>query len=59
MYSSDKMFQRWREGNFGVYFPNGEAAREINTKITLECAQTHFDTTVHKLFYFLHDITNS
>ena len=32
MYSSDELFQRSREGYFGVYFPSCEATREINTK---------------------------
>ena len=58
MYSSDKLFQRSREGYFGVYFPSCEATREINTKTTLEWAQKQFVTRVHTLFYFLHDITN-
>ena len=58
MYSSDELFQRSREGHFGVYFPSCEATREINTKITLEWAQKQFVTRVHALFYFLHDITN-
>ena len=58
MYSSDESFQRSREGYFGVYFPSGEATREMNTKITLEWAQKRFVTRVHTLFYFLHDIRN-
>ena len=58
MYSSDELFQRSREGYFGVYFPSCEAAREINTKITLKWAQKQFVARVHTLFYFLDDITN-
>ena len=58
MYSSDKLFQRSREGHFGVYFPSCEATRQINTKITLEWAQKQFVMRVHTSFYFLHDITN-
>ena len=58
MYSSDEQFQWSREDYFGVYFPSCEATREINNKITLEWAQKQFVTSVHKLFYFLHDITN-
>ena len=36
MYSSDELFQRSREGYFGVYLPSGEATSEISTKVTLE-----------------------
>ena len=57
MYSSDELFQRSRDGYFGVYFPSCEATREIITKITLDWAQKQFVTRVHTLFYFLHDIT--
>ena len=59
MYSSDELFQRSREGYFGVYFPSCEATREINTKITLEWAQKRFVMRVHTLFYFLHDLHES
>ena len=55
----DELFQRSREGHFGVYVPSCEASREINTEITLEWAQKKSVTQVHTLFYFLHDITNS
>ena len=58
MYLSDELFQRSREGYFGVYFPGCEATREINTKITLEWAQKQFNTRVHTSFYFFHDKTN-
>ena len=58
MYSSDELFQRSREGYFGVYFSSCETTREINSKITLEWAQKQFITRVHTLFYFLHDIKN-
>ena len=58
MYSSYELFQRSREGYFGVYFPSCEAAREISTKITLELMQKQFVMRVHTLFYFLRDITN-
>ena len=58
MYSSDELFQRSRQGYLGVYFPNCEATREIDSKITLVWAQKHFVTRVHTLFYILHDITN-
>ena len=58
MYSSDELFQRSREGYFGVYFPSCEATREINTKITHEWAQKQFVTRVHTLSYFSHNITN-
>ena len=58
MHSSDELFQRSREGYFGVYFPSCEATREINTKITLEWTQKQFVTRVHISFYFLHDMTN-
>ena len=36
MYSSDELFQRPREGYFGVYFSSCEATMETKTKITLE-----------------------
>ena len=58
MYLSEELFQRSREGYFGVYFPSCEATREINTKVTLQWAQKQFVMRVHTLFYFLHDITN-
>ena len=58
MYSSDELFQRSREGYFGVYFPSCEAKREMNAKITLEWAQKQFVTRVYASFYFLHDIAN-
>ena len=58
MHSSDELFQRSREGYFGVYIPSCEATREINTKITLEWAQKQFVTRVHTSFYLLHDKTN-
>ena len=32
MYSGDELFQRSREGYFGVYFPSCEAKRVINAK---------------------------
>ena len=57
MYLSDELLQRSQEGCFGVYFPSCEAAREINTKITLEWAQKQFIMGVHTLFYVSHDIT--
>ena len=56
MYSIDELFQRLREGYFGVYFPSCDTTREINAKLTLEGAQKQFVTRVHTLFYFLHDI---
>ena len=58
MYLSEELFQHWREGYFGVYFPSCEATREINTKITLEWGQKQFVTRVHVLIYFLHNRTN-
>ena len=58
MYSSDELFQRSREGYFGIYFPSCEATREVNNKTTLEWAQKQFVTWVHTLFYFLHDVIN-
>ena len=58
VYSSDKLFQRSREGYFGVYLPSCEATMEIDTKITTQWAQKQFITRVHTLFYFLHDITD-
>ena len=45
-------------GLFWCLFPELEATREINTKITLEWAQKRFVMRVHTLFNFLHDITN-
>ena len=50
MHSSDELFQRSREGYFGVYFPSCEATREIINKITLEWAQNQFTQGVHTLF---------
>ena len=47
-----------REGYFGVHFSSCWATREINTKIRLEWAHKQFITSVHALYYFLHDITN-
>ena len=38
------------------FIPSYEATREINTKTTLEWAQTQFVTVVHTSFNFLHDI---
>ena len=58
MYWSDELFQRSREGYFGVYFSSCEATRGINTKRTLEWAQKQFITRAHTLFYFFHDKTN-
>ena len=58
MYSSDELFQRSQEGYCGVFSSSWEATREINTRITLEWEQKLFITSVHTLFYFLHDITN-
>ena len=55
MYSSDELFQRSRDGYFGVYFPSCETTRGINTNITPEWAQKQLVTRVHRLFYFLHD----
>ena len=55
-YSSGELFLRSQEGYFGIYFPSYEAARKINTEITLEWAQKQFVTRVHTLFYFLHGI---
>ena len=54
MYSSDELFQRSREGNFGVCFPSCETTREINTKITLEWAQKQFVMRVHISFLTRH-----
>ena len=54
MYSSDELFQRSREGHFGVYLRSNEG-KYINIK-TLKWAQKQF---VHTLFYLLHDIANS
>ena len=50
MYSSDELFQRSREGYFGVYFRSSEATMEIKNKITLEWAQKQFVTRVNTLF---------
>ena len=58
VYSSEKLFQCSQEGYSSVYFPICEATREMNTKIILEWVQKQFDTRVHTLSYFLHDITN-
>ena len=58
MYSRGELFLRSREGYFGVYIPSCAATREINTKITLELAHKQFVTSVHTLFYFLHDTAN-
>ena len=52
MYSNYELFQRSREGYFGVYFPSCETTREINTKLTLEWAQKQLVTRVHTLLYF-------
>ena len=40
MYSSEELFERSREGYFGVYFPSCEAMREINIKNTWVSAET-------------------
>ena len=53
MYLSDELFQRSREGYFGVYFPSCEATTDINTKVTLEWPQKQFVTSVHTLSYFI------
>ena len=44
----DELFQRSREGSFGVYFPSCEATREMKTKITLESAYIIVFLTRHK-----------
>ena len=50
MYSSDELFQRSREGYFGVFFPGCEATREVNTKITLEGSA---ETVSHESTYII------
>ena len=49
MYSSDELFQRSREGYFGVYLNK----HQNNTRV---CAET-VRHELHTLYYFLHGIT--
>ena len=59
MYSIGELFTRSKEFYFGVYFPScGAATRDMNTTITLKWAHKQVVTTVHTLFYFLHEVKN-
>ena len=55
MYSSEELFQRSREGYFGVYFPSCEATSEINTKITHEWETVRHESTYIILFLTRHN----
>ena len=60
MYLCDELFQRSREGYFGVYFPSCEATGEINTKITLEWMQrVRHESTYIILFLTQHNDDNN
>ena len=50
MYSSDELFQRSREGYFGVYFPSCEATREINIKNNTRVSA---ETVCHESTYII------
>ena len=59
MYLSDELFQRSREGYFGVYFPELRSNEgnhiQNDTQVSIETVP-HQST--YTLFYFLHDIAN-
>ena len=55
MYSSDELFQRSREGYFGIHFPSGEATREVNTKITHGWETVRHESTYIILFLTRHN----
>ena len=52
-----QLFMHPQEGYFGAYFPSCTVTREMNTKITLKWANKQFVMKVHRLFYFLQEIT--